>query len=264
MHLQAGLARQSSAFELRSLEPLRYGSLSRDIASRASLRRRNSSVKDLFQRLEGSTLRSVNLAENSLPSTGSSTLEDNVFSKTGITEAVYENVKVKPYESMTLKPKKTGERTERKTSKRCKPQSLQHRRDQDQCSLPSRCSCRRWRRARRAGWAAPPSSTTSTGNSTRLSAAGPALSRSGRRTRAASRTPPRSSPPHRQLPQHQPDQVVKRQVEHREGNQPDLELEALQQGSELVVIMVLLLLTDLGFLLPCAHLSACLRGVEAP
>merc|ERR1719209_2494581 len=82
--------------------------------------RRNSSVKDLIQRLEGSTMgsthRSANLAENSLPSTGSSTSDDNVFSKTSMTEAVYENVKMKPYESMTLKPKKTGERTERKIS----------------------------------------------------------------------------------------------------------------------------------------------------
>ena len=117
---EGNLRRQSSAFEFRSSEPLKYGSLSRDIASRASLRRRNSSVKDLIQRLEGSTmgstLRSANLAENSLPSTGSSTSDDNVFSKAGMTEAVYENVKMKPYESMTLKPKKTGERTERKTS----------------------------------------------------------------------------------------------------------------------------------------------------
>merc|ERR1719400_128522 len=117
---EGNLRRQSSAFEFRSSEPLQYGSLNRDIASRASLRRRNSSVKDLIQRLEGSTMgsthRSANMAENSLPSTGSSTLDDNVFSKAGTTEAVYENVKMKPYESVTLKPKKTGERTERKTS----------------------------------------------------------------------------------------------------------------------------------------------------
>merc|ERR1719357_251210 len=66
----------------------------------------------------GSSHRSANLAENSLPSTGSSSTSDdgNVFFKTSMTEAVYENVKMKPYESMTLKPKKTGERTERKTS----------------------------------------------------------------------------------------------------------------------------------------------------
>merc|ERR1719400_182951 len=117
---EGNLRRQSSAFEFRSSEPLQYGSLNRDIASRASLRRRNSSVKDLIQRLEGSTMgsthRSANMAENSLPSTGSSSTSDDVFSKTSMTDTVYENVKMKPYESMTLKPRKTGERTERKTS----------------------------------------------------------------------------------------------------------------------------------------------------
>jgi hypothetical protein len=48
-----GLRRQSSAFEFQVTEP-HYQNLSRDVASRASLRRRNSSVKDLIQRLETS------------------------------------------------------------------------------------------------------------------------------------------------------------------------------------------------------------------
>ena len=45
------LRRQSSAFEFRSVEPV-YENLQRDVASRASLRRRNSSVKDLIKRME--------------------------------------------------------------------------------------------------------------------------------------------------------------------------------------------------------------------
>ena len=53
----ADLGRQSSAFEFRSQEKMTveptYENLNRDLASRASLRRRNSSVKDLIQRLEG-------------------------------------------------------------------------------------------------------------------------------------------------------------------------------------------------------------------
>jgi len=43
--------RQSSAFEFQSMEPT-YENLSRGTFSRASIRRRNSSVKDLIQRLE--------------------------------------------------------------------------------------------------------------------------------------------------------------------------------------------------------------------
>jgi len=46
------LRRQSSAFEFRSREQLAHVELSRGEASRASLRRRNSSVKDLILRLE--------------------------------------------------------------------------------------------------------------------------------------------------------------------------------------------------------------------
>ena len=53
------LRRQSSAFEFRSaVEPI-YENLSRDVASRASLRRRNSSVKDLITRMEAEAKRRV-------------------------------------------------------------------------------------------------------------------------------------------------------------------------------------------------------------
>jgi len=94
---EGNLRRQSSAFEFRSSEPLKYGSLNRDIAARASLRRRNSSVKDLIQRLEGSTMGNSNTG-------GSSTLasanpprvaSDNVFARPephGRNEVVYENI----------------------------------------------------------------------------------------------------------------------------------------------------------------------------
>ena len=46
------IRRQSSAFEFRSVVEPTYENLSRDVSSRASLRRRNSSVKDLILRLE--------------------------------------------------------------------------------------------------------------------------------------------------------------------------------------------------------------------
>ena len=54
------LRRQSSAFEFCSakIEPI-YENLSRDVASRASLRRRNSSVKDLIQRMEAEAKKRV-------------------------------------------------------------------------------------------------------------------------------------------------------------------------------------------------------------
>jgi len=60
-----GFRRQSSAFEFRSqtalVEPI-YENLSRDVASRASLRRRNSSVKDLIQKMESEARRRVVVA----------------------------------------------------------------------------------------------------------------------------------------------------------------------------------------------------------
>jgi len=59
------LRRQSSAFEFRSgpaaVEPI-YENMSRDVASRASLRRRNSSVKDLIQKMENEARRRISSA----------------------------------------------------------------------------------------------------------------------------------------------------------------------------------------------------------
>jgi len=63
--LRENLRRQSSAFEFRSgpaaVEPI-YENLSRDVASRASLRRRNSSVKDLIQKMENEARRRISSA----------------------------------------------------------------------------------------------------------------------------------------------------------------------------------------------------------
>jgi len=95
---EGNLRRQSSAFEFRSSEPLKYGSLNRDIASRASLRRRNSSVKDLIQRLEGSTMGNTNTGGSSvLASANTRVASDNVFARPephGRNDAVYENVSI--------------------------------------------------------------------------------------------------------------------------------------------------------------------------
>ena len=100
---EGNLRRQSSAFEFRSSEPLQYGSLNRDIASRASLRRRNSSVKDLIQRLEGSTMGNTNFFGNTAVG------DCNVFTKPeqpGRKDVVYEN--------MSFGPKKKVDGNERK------------------------------------------------------------------------------------------------------------------------------------------------------
>ena len=96
---EGNLRRQSSAFEFRSSEPLKYGSLNRDIASRASLRRRNSSVKDLIQRLEGSTMGNTNTGGSSVLASANTlrAASDNVFARPephGRNDAVYENVSI--------------------------------------------------------------------------------------------------------------------------------------------------------------------------
>jgi len=94
---EGNLRRQSSAFEFRSTEPLKYGSLNRDIASRASLRRRNSSVKDLIQRLEGSTMGNTNTGGSSVLASAIPlrVATDNVFARPephGRNDVVYENI----------------------------------------------------------------------------------------------------------------------------------------------------------------------------
>jgi len=100
---EGNLRRQSSAFEFRSKEPLKYGSLNRDIASRASLRRRNSSVKDLIQRLEGSTMGNTYAGGSTLGSSVASAdppkvAGDNVFTRP---DAVYENMTPRPTKKTT-------------------------------------------------------------------------------------------------------------------------------------------------------------------
>ena len=108
---EGNLRRQSSAFEFRSSEPLKYGSLNRDIASRASLRRRNSSVKDLIQRLEGSTMGN----DNTLGSTLASAIpppriaSDNVFTRPaphGRNDVVYENIAIGSKKTLDGKERK--------------------------------------------------------------------------------------------------------------------------------------------------------------
>ena len=85
------MRRQSSAFEFRSkpiVEPI-YENLSRDTATRASLRRRNSSVKDLIQKMEMEAQRRIGAPKGyfdaprtrtqSIPENGNTIYEDVVL-----------------------------------------------------------------------------------------------------------------------------------------------------------------------------------------